>query len=133
MNKKITFVTFFVVILLMISPVTQSTGENTTQKIKDDLCKAISKSKAQVDIKNKIVKNLEQIEEIDDNTLNYIIKFKHLLEKSNNLYSNNFWLNMALIHFLWALYHVISGDQTAARYHLQRAVLDLILYIMLST
>ena len=129
MKRKITFVSLFIVFLLIATPITQAIGQNNTQKVKNDLYKILSDTKADDNIKDSIIENLEKIDKIDESTLKFIIKFKNLLEKSD-IITYNFWLQMALIHFLWAIYYMIEGNQALARLQLQLALLDLIFYVM---
>jgi len=133
MKKKILFACFFISFLLVFTPITQAVNENTTKDLKNDLFEIISKTKVEDELKDEIINNLEEIEEFDEQTIRSIIRFRNVLEKSNNYDYNNFWLSMSLIHFLWAIYYFIGGETAAAKFQLQRAILDLILYIMLST
>jgi hypothetical protein len=126
MSKKITFISFFIVFILLITPITQAIGENTNSKFKKELIKTIQKTNVDNKLKNNVIKNLENIDIIDEKTLKYIVKFKNNLEKNNDYFFNNFLLKIAFIHFLWGLYFIIEGDQTAARYHFKRAVINLL-------
>lgn len=128
MNKKITIISLFIVFISITTPITQAIGENTTSQVKKELIKTIQKNKTDDKIKISIKENLEKIEKIDEKTLSYIIKFKNYLEKNKWYGSKNFWLNMALIHFVWGIYYKISGDKTAARFHFKRAIINLVLY-----
>lgn len=132
MKKRILLGSIFLIFLLLVTPNIKAVeSSNSVQNVKDELYQTISKFNIDEKLKNNVLQKLDEIEDIDSLNLNLFKKFNSL-NKLQTYDGYNFFLTMAMIHFLWSLYFIIEGDGASAKLQLQLAILDLIMFVLVN-
>ena len=129
MRSRLFFGVVFVSFLLIVLPSVQSIERDMVED--DQVLKVksfIEKLEDKKDISEE--KIIEIFDFLDKQEYDYKEGYLQFFSKLKVFQGDDFFLYMALIHFLWYIYYTSAGEESSASFHLQISILYTILFVL---